>query len=38
VDLLFKTLDGLLAIGPATAGFSTVVAKRVQKFRELIGA
>jgi hypothetical protein len=38
VHLLFKTLDGLLAIGPASPGFSRAITERVAAFRELIHA
>lgn len=37
-DLMCATLDGLLAIGPASPGFSKAVAERVAAFRELVGA
>ena len=37
-DKALQTLDGVLAIGPQSPGFSTDTEQRVTEFRELIGA
>lgn len=35
-DMAFEILDGLLAIGPASSGFSTDTAERIAAYRELV--